>query len=131
MLKTFFLALLFCTYWRFFNNLFLEDSFDWPHWISIFLGEGFRTVFGYKKRKCSYSSKFPYKIFWANICLGLHSRFEKINSTKISQKSLILWFRKLLSWIEVYSYWLCDTETYSKPCKTSMIKGFVKIINGV
>ena len=78
------------------RNTTTQDLFDWPDWfsmdLSLFLREGLRTAFGYKKRKLSSSPKFSYKIFWANICSRLHSRFGIMNSTKVSQKPLIFWF---------------------------------------
>ena len=70
----------------------VQDSFDWLSMgLSLVLYEGFRTVFGYKKRKQSHFPKYSYQIFWKNTCCS----FQKMNSSKIYQRSYIFWFGNL------------------------------------
>ena len=104
------------------GNKTWQDFFDWPDWYSVdhslFLWESICTVSGCKKRKLSYSPKFSYKIYWANI---FHCRFWKINFTKISQKPLIflIWKITQLNWSIVILIISELCRGVSEPCQTS------------
>ena len=75
----------------------LIDRIDLEWILNYFCAIVLCTIFGYKNKNSPYSPKFSCKTFSMNIRSRLYSRFWKIDYTKISQKSFIFLFQKLLS----------------------------------
>ena len=79
------------------HRISLIDRIDLEWILNYFCTIVLCTIFGYKNKNSSYSPKFSCKTFSMNIRSRLHSRLWKIDYTKISQKSFIFLFQKLLS----------------------------------
>ena len=79
------------------HRISLIDRIDLEWILNYFCAIVLCTIFGYKNKNSSYSPKFSCKTFSMHIRSRLHSRFWKIDYTKISQKSFIFLFQKLLS----------------------------------
>ena len=79
------------------HRISLIDRIDLEWILNYFCAIVLCTIFGYKNKDSSYSPKFSCKTFSMNIRSRSHSRLWKIDYTKISQKSFIFLFQKLLS----------------------------------